>query len=278
VDSSERAWRELTAELVHSHSPSDAVHNPFSDETLERELDELASKDIDVVTCLESRYPQALKRLLGDRSPPFLYFRGNESLFRGESIGFCGSRHASELAIGVCQDIVQQLSERQFIVTAGYAAGVDQAAHKAALQANGKTIAVLAEGILNFSVRTVLASVWDWERALVVSEFLPHARWAVGKAMQRNRTIIGLSRALVVIEARSTGGTFEAGKDALLLNHPLFAPIYGDEKIAEGNRILLARGALPIKRNRETGRARLEPVMAALDQALVAEPRKTLFE
>jgi DNA processing protein len=153
---------------------------------------------------------------------------------------------------------VQQLCDKNVVIVAGYAAGVDQAAHRAALRSGGETIAVLAEGILNFSVRTSLAGDWDWNRSLVVSQYLPNARWAIAKAMQRNRTIIGLSRALVVIEARLTGGTYEAGQSALALQMPLFAPIYESiEATAPGNQVLISRGAVPIMKSKSTGRAKV---------------------
>jgi DNA processing protein len=171
--------------------------------------------------------------------------------------------------LDVCRDIVEQLVSSKITIVAGYAAGVDQTAHYTALKTGGETVAVLAEGILNFSIRHSLLEEWDWTRSLVVSQFLPQARWAVGKAMQRNRTIIGLGRALVVIEAKESGGTFEAGQSALALKKPLFAPAYESiESTAPGNQILISRGAKPIMKSRTVGRAKLEPL---LDLALAPD-------
>lgn len=252
------AWRDLSHDAMKAFAGRLTRPND-----LEGEVAALVAKGVGIVLSTEPQYSRFLRSTLQERAPLFLYYRGNPTLFAEPSIGFCGSRHASERGIAVCKDVVEQLAERQITVTAGYAAGVDQVAHKTALQGGGKTIAVLPEGILNFSVRQVLAEAWDWRRALVVSEFLPNARWAVGKAMQRNRTIIGLSQALVVVEARSSGGTFEAGREAISLNHPLFATMYSDDLSAQGNTILLENGAIPIKKNRETGRARIDGVIEA---------------
>lgn len=103
--------------------------------------------------------------------------------------------------------------------------------------------------------------VWDWERALVVSEFLPGVPWSAHNAMQRNRTICALSRAMVLIEAGSKGGSIEAGRTCLKLGIPLFASVYGGmPPEATGNRDLLAQGARPLMKIRSTNRANLAPL------------------
>jgi predicted Rossmann fold nucleotide-binding protein DprA/Smf involved in DNA uptake len=97
----------------------------------------------------------------------------------------------------------------------------------------------------------------------VVSEFFPENHWIAGRAMQRNRTICALSRALVLIEARATGGTFAAGEVALAMGVPLFTADYSTQlESNNGNRILLARGAVRLRQSRATGRANLAQLFA----------------
>ncbi len=244
---------------------------------VEEQIDSLLKAGINLVTIADAEYPLQLRRVLGDRAPPFLFWKGNKHLFEGPAIGFCGSRHASERGLEVCADIVEQLTERNTTIVAGYAAGVDQLAHRTALKLGGRTIAVLPEGIFNFNIRQLLADDWDWNRTLVVSEYLPNARWTVGRAMQRNRTIIGLTKGLVVIEAKETGGTFEAGKAALSLGHPLFAPTYNSASgIAYGNRHLIARGAQEILKSRTLGRANIRSLLEILNDASGSKSQSTL--
>lgn len=91
--------------------------------------------------------------------------------------------------------------------------------------------------------------------------------------MQRNRTIVGLSLAMILIEAGATGGSIAAGREALRMSVPLFAPEYaGMPETATGNRELLHEGGRPLLRSRSTMRANLEPVLTAAQGAAHAPP------
>jgi DNA processing protein len=74
--------------------------------------------------------------------------------------------------------------------------------------------------------------------------------------------IMGLSCAMIVVEAGEKGGTRAAGEEALKLSIPLFAVDYGfDESVAPGNRALIARGARPLKKSKETGEPNLSRLL-----------------
>lgn len=214
-------------------------------------------------TVLDQSYPSMLKSLLKLNTPPVLSMIGNVQLLTNRKVGFSGSRKVSEKGIAVTRDCVEQLSrEKDVSIVSGYAQGVDKEAHYTALQAGGSTIIVLPNGISSFYVRQELKDVWDWNRVLVISEYLPKDKWSVSRAMNRNNTIIGLSDSMVVVEAGLTGGSLDAGIRTLEDRKPLFVPVYSDyPESALGNRILLERGASGIKRNRQSNRAN---VMALL--------------
>lgn len=217
------------------------------------------------VTALDPGYPTALVRLLGRRAPPVLFFKGALRLLTERAVGFCGSRHASEKGIATAVDCAEQLARGGINVVSGYAAGVDMATHTAALRSGGTTTVVMAEGMSRFRVKKEIQAAWEWDRTLVVSEFLPQAKWSVQAAMRRNHTICALSRAMILIEAGTTGGSIAAGKLTLELGLPLFAPVYeGMPETASGNRQLLDEGARPLLRSRTTGRANLSPVLQAI--------------
>ena len=190
--------------------------------------------------------------------PPVLFVRGPADLMTVSSVGFCGSRSATERGLAVATDISEQVTSHSLNVVSGGAKGVDIIAHRTALSRGGTTAVVLAEGILQYRMRQELRDVFDPARTLVVSEFFPDDRWIPGRAMQRNRTICALSRALVLIEARSTGGTFAAGEAALGMGVPLFTADYSAQHESnDGNRILLERGAVRLRQSRATGKANL---------------------
>lgn len=214
-------------------------------------------------TVLDQNYPAMLKDLLKLNAPPVLSMVGNVQLLANRKVGFSGSSKVSEKGIAVTRDCVEQLSQEQDVsIVSGYAQGVDKEVHYTALQAGGSTIIVLPNGISSFYVRQELKDVWDWNRVLVISEYLPKDKWSVSRAMNRNNTIIGLSDAMVVIEAGQTGGSLEAGLRALEDKKPLYVPVYADyPESALGNRLLLEKGAMGIRRNRSTKRANIHAIM-----------------
>lgn len=206
-------------------------------------------------------YPSSLSDVLGRDAPRRLEWLGNLSLLSRPSVGFCGSRKASSKGLAAAADCAAQAAENGVVVVSGYASGVDAVAHFEALAKDGSTIIVLPEGISYFRVRRELREVWDWERVLVVSQFSADERWQSFRAMARNKVIIGLSDAMIVIEAGETGGTMDAGKSTLRYGQPLFVAQYEEvTPDAVGNRYLIELGARPLSRLRSTGRANMARV------------------
>ena len=208
-------------------------------------------------------YPDRLEVLLGKRAPDHLWVAGNISLMRQHAVSFCGARDASEKGIEAAALCARTATINHFVVTSGNARGVDRATHREALANGGCTILVVPEGLDHFRIAPELRHVWDWERVLVVSQFEPKTVWKSYHAMDRNKVIMALSCAMIVVEAGEKGGTRAAGEEALRLRIPLFAVDYGfDETVAPGNRVLIGKGAKRLKKSRETG----EPNLTALLQ------------
>ena len=225
----------------------------------------LEEKGVRILSILEERYPSRLRVALGAKAPPLLLVLGNEKLLEQPAVGFCGSRKASEKGLATAADCADQLAREGVNVVSGYAAGVDMAGHRAALKAGGVTTIVLCEGILRFTVKRELRDLWDWDRVLVLSEFLPGVPWSVRNAMQRNRTICALSDAMILIESGATGGSMEAGKECLRMGIPLFTPVYeGMPEAAVGNQVLLKQGARPLLKSRKAKRANMRNVFSVL--------------
>lgn len=226
----------------------------------------------------EPVYPTGLTRALGSKAPDALYFIGNIDLLRSPGVGFCGSRKASEQGLEVARDCASQAARMGMSVVSGNAAGVDTEAHFHALAGGGATIMVLPEGIEHFRIKEVLKPVWDWNRVLVISQFKPGEKWQAFRAMARNKVIIALSGAMIVIEAGDRGGTLDAGKSALELNIPLFVARYGSAtEDARGNEILMGLGGVPLNRSRITMRANMERVRLAVADPTDFVRSKKLF-
>jgi DNA processing protein len=233
------------------------------DYQLQKQIDQFKDQDVSVVSILDSNYPRILSFSLANLSPPVLSCMGNLALLEKPSVGFCGSRRASEKGLDVARDCVEQLAHQEVAIVSGYAAGIDQQVHLTALESGGATIIVMPEGILNFKIRKILRNSWDWDRVLVISEFLPDDIWLSSRAMQRNNTIVAMSNVMVLIEAATKGGSVDAGKKTLKIRKTLYVPCY--ENMLEsngGNKELLELGATPLLKDKKTGRANLTHLIA----------------
>ena len=244
------------------------------DSRIDEQWDKLNDNDIQSVIYDEDNYPKKLINALGDKAPVILFYRGNLTFFSYPSVGFCGSRNASQKGLETAKDCADQMAGAGANIISGYAHGVDLTTHVAALESGGVTTLVLAEGILHFKFKQELSNYSDSKKILIISEFLPGVPWSVRNAMQRNNTICGLADATVLIEAREKGGSFDAGKKCLSIGRPLFAPVYkGMPESASGNRILLEKGAEELMKSKETGRAKLTEL-----RQILFENNKSLIE
>jgi DNA processing protein len=216
----------------------------------------------------DNLYPKSLKNGLGKYAPKDLYYMGNIELLKNNGIGFCGSRDVSEDGVEASKQCSLELIRSHHNIISGYARGVDRTVHLEALENSGNTIIVLPEGIERFRIHSIFKNCWDWDRVLVISEFNPSDGWTVYNAMKRNKTIVALSNAMLVIEAKEKGGTFEAGKAALRLKKPLFVVEYANKtEYNEGNRFLLNKGATTLKKSRKTLKPKIDSILLQIKQA-----------
>jgi DNA processing protein len=204
--------------------------------------EDLLSRDVTAVLRGTSEYPRLLDQV--PNAPPVLFCSGQLSLLSAPSIGICGSRRASDEGLHAATTCASVAGSQGLASASGYARGVDMAIHVSALESGAATIIVLPEGINHFSVKREIANVWDPSRTLVVSQFSPTQTWSAGGAMARNLVIIGLSLALVVIEAGERGGTLAAGQRALQLGRRVISLQFSD--VSSGSAMLLESGAVAV--------------------------------
>jgi DNA processing protein len=222
-------------------------------ERADEEASELSDRGVGAVLFGSPEYPHLLSHVRG--APSFLFYLGAVDLLTAHGIGMCGSRNASDEGLRAAAACGEVATQHGLTVVSGYARGVDIASHVSALSSGGSTVIVLPEGIDHFRVkRGPVADVWNKERVLVLSQFPPGRPWSAGNAMARNNVIIGLSLALVVVEASEKGGTLAAGTKALQLNKPVLTLEFAMNP--HGNAELIRHGAISI-RNRTELRARL---------------------
>jgi DNA processing protein len=217
----------------------------------------------------DAAYPTRLMAL--PQIPPVLFWMGNLKLLESPTVGMCGSREASPQGLDAARICGLEVARHGLTVVSGYARGVDIATHVGAIEAGGGTIIVLAEGILHFRTKKALKEIGaNMGQMLVLSQFPPAQSWNAGAAMTRNSVIVGLGRALVVVEAREKGGTLDAGLQALRMRRPLLALDFS-AGAPRGNELLFQRGAKRISSPGELKRV-LDAVGEPAEQLMLNAP------
>jgi len=182
----------------------------------ERLIDDLANRGVSLVTVLDEGYPANL-RLVYDR-PPFLFIRGELLDDDRRAIAVVGTRRASTDGVRQAEGLASGLIERGVTVVSGLAVGIDTAAHRAALESGGRTIAVIGNGIdapIYPRENQKLADQIVASGGAVVSQFLPKAPPRPDNFRLRNRTMSGLALGTAVIEASHTSGARMQARFAL---------------------------------------------------------------
>src|SRR5204863_422589 len=155
--------------------------------------------------------------------PPTVYVRG-EIPRRESVVAIVGSRAATPYGTRVAGDLARDLSLLGFAIVSGLARGIDAAAHRGALEANGRTVAVLAGGLDHVTPRhhVQLAEEIASSGGLI-SEWSAGPPAQPGMFVRRNRLIAALAAAVVVVEAGEQSGALSTAAAARRLERPLFA-------------------------------------------------------
>ena len=184
----------------------------------EEEVDRVVSSiKAKTITTFDNEYPEALKNI---QMPPFvLYYYGDISLLSeyDKNIAVVGSRKNSKYGEDSTYDITFGLAKNGFNIVSGLARGIDSIAHKAAIAAGGKTIAILGSGIdycypsENFELYKEIK-----KNHLLISEYPGDCLPSPNQFPERNRLIAGLANTIVVGEASIHSGTFITVADGLM--------------------------------------------------------------
>jgi DNA processing protein len=167
-------------------------------------------------------YPLSLKNI--HDPPPILYVKGELLAEDRKAVAIVGTRQASRYGLEIAEKIAWQLAQRGITIVSGLALGIDTAAHRGALRANGRTIAVLGNGIDKIYPvsNQALAKQIEASGALV-SEFPLGQEPGKWTFPQRNRIISGLSLGVIVVEGHYDSGAMITAKQALEQGREVFA-------------------------------------------------------
>jgi DNA processing protein len=197
----------------------------FRDEAeVERQFARAAQVGAALVTLHDPRYPSLLKRIYDP--PPLLWVRGRLVPEDERAVAVVGTRKATPYGKRAAESFAAGLARHGLTVVSGLAYGVDAAAHRAALEAGGRTVAVLGSGVDRIYPSrhaALVRQILDADAGAVVSELPLGAAPDAGNFPRRNRIIAGLALGTLVVEARATGGALITAYEALEQNREVWA-------------------------------------------------------
>ncbi|HVA60303.1 MAG TPA: DNA-processing protein DprA [Mycobacteriales bacterium] len=193
----------------------------------ERDLETISREGGRLVCPGDAEWPEALDVLVAADCAPFaLWVRGSGSLasLDGRAVAVVGTRAASEYGLYVAGELGAGLADRGWVVVSGGAYGIDGAAHRGCLVAEGATVAVLACGV-DVRYPSGHARLFDRirESGLLVSEHPPGAQPFRTRFLQRNRLIAALGLGTVVVEAGVRSGALSTAAHAARLGRMVMA-------------------------------------------------------
>jgi DNA processing protein len=240
-----RPWEQ--ADLV-GRAGAGALASGASRRVAEAELRAARGHGVDIVGCDDERYPLWLRRT---HTPPLvLWVKGALDPDEGaRSLAVVGSRASSPLGHAFARRLAEDLAAAGIVVVSGLARGIDSAAHRGALDASGRTVAVLGSGLDRvYPPENAALAALVAKGGALVSEFPLGSRPWKSNFPRRNRTIAGWARGVVVIEAGERSGALSTVRAALDEGREVMAvPGHPADPQSEGTNRLLRDGAALVR-------------------------------
>lgn len=210
---------------------------------LDRAYDHMRENNIDCIDMESDSYPTGLKALYDP--PPVLFVKGCLPGKDEWMIAVVGARSCSSYGRQLCHMLSRGIACSGVSIISGMARGIDSAAHWGALEAGGRTYAVLGCGVdICYPAENMDLYTEITERGGIISEFPPGTPPEPGNFPRRNRIIAALSKGILVVEARRKSGALITVEQGLDLGKEIFAvPGRVNDSLSEGCNRLIRAGA-----------------------------------
>ncbi len=201
---------------------ADAIinHNVF--QRVEEEIKFIEKNEISCFTYFDDKYPQRLKNCID--APVILFYKGNADLNMEKVLGIVGTRKATEYGKNICEELLEELKEYNFLMISGLAYGIDIAAHKACVKKNIPNVGVLGHGldmIYPYQNKEVAKKMID--NGGLLSEFISNTQPDKQNFPKRNRIVAGIIDALILVETAVDGGAMITAAVANSYNRDVMA-------------------------------------------------------
>jgi DNA processing protein len=209
----------------------------------EAEIADCRANGVEIVSRGHPAYPRSLAEIADP--PALLFVQGSIKPSDALGIAIVGSRHATHYGLTQAERLAGSLARAGLTIISGLARGIDAAAHRGALAAGGRTIAVLGSGVLNIYPPENRELAFDIRKSgALISEAPPRGEPLSGAFPQRNRIISGMSMGVVVVEASSRSGALITARHAGEQGRDVFAvPGRVDSRMSQGCHRLIRDGA-----------------------------------
>lgn len=188
-------------------------------------------------------YPKQLTKI--DNPPKKLYVLGNLELLNTDSISIVGSRLCTSYGASIARTFSRELAKKGITIVSGMAKGIDSNAHLGAIEANGKTIAVLGSGFNHIYPNKMVYEEILKSGGTVITEYREDTEVSPQGFRDRNRIVAGLSLGTLVIEAKQKSGTGITANYVKRYKRKLFCiPHSIEDESGIGTNRLLKKGAI----------------------------------
>jgi len=219
------AWKAPEGKLKHAGLDSrsiDALVTLRPRISTDAEMEKLERHGVNVLICEDPSYPSRLKEIYD--YPPVLYVRGSLPVEDEPCLAIVGTRRPTVYGRQVTEEIVADLARSSITIISGLARGIDSVAHRAALDAGGKTVAVFGSGLdIVYPGENAKLAQAIIEHGALVSEYPLGAKPKAENFPLRNRIMSGLSLGVLVVEAGERSGALITAHQAVEQNREVFA-------------------------------------------------------
>lgn len=225
----EKIWKLTKEELMKTKGIGEKIATQIVSEEYRQNLEQYSAYmekyHIGIITILDDDYPESLKHIYD--APITLFYKGNRELLKHPyKIAMVGCRECSNYGKEVSLAFSYELGKNDACIVSGMAKGIDAYSHMGCLKAGGKTIAVLGNGLDQIYPKenTMLHNQILQTGGLILSEYIIGTKPNKLNFPARNRIISGLSKGVIVVEAKEKSGTLntvdfalDQGKDVFVV-------------------------------------------------------------
>ena len=193
-------------------------------QNLDKHIEYMEKHNIDIVSIQDAEYPEILKEIYD--APISLYVRGNKNILNELSVAIIGCRECTEYGRNITKNLSYNIAKNKINIVSGLAKGIDGIAHQGALFAGGKTVAVLGNGLDTIYPKENehLALEILQKGGAIISEYPLGTKPEKQNFPERNRIVSGMSKGIIVVEAKEKSGTLitvdfalEQGRDVFVV-------------------------------------------------------------